>query len=206
MTMPSTGVLNMGGTSSPVSVNFELGKASPYQQTVSMNDAAVRTLAGVSSTSGTSWSMNSLYGKSNRTVAFNNANTFDGLVTGGTTSLTLTFTSAGTITTSAISDGVAYFTAPTSFISPTGDTTGMSVRCHFTSITRSGAGAGVSVFGTAVGAVSSYDSGYVNFAGANKVITGSSSNPLNTFYGTGTIYITDGTTTISRAIVFDVNS
>lgn len=65
MTMPSTGVLNMGGTSSPVSVNFELGNASPYQQTVSMNDAAVRTLAGVGG-SGTTWSMNSLYGKSSR--------------------------------------------------------------------------------------------------------------------------------------------
>jgi hypothetical protein len=58
----------MGGTSSPVSVNFELGKASPYQQTVSMNDAAVRSLAGVGG-SGTSWSMNSLYGKSNIAIA-----------------------------------------------------------------------------------------------------------------------------------------
>jgi hypothetical protein len=67
--MPSTGALNMGGTSSPVSVNFELGKASPYQQTVSMNDSNVRSLAGVSSTSGTSWSMNSLYGKSAFTVS-----------------------------------------------------------------------------------------------------------------------------------------
>ena len=62
--MPSTGALNMGGTSSPVSVNYELGKASPYQQTVSMNDSAVRSLAGVSGTSGSSWSMSSLYGKS----------------------------------------------------------------------------------------------------------------------------------------------
>ena len=69
MTMPSSGQLNMGGTSSPVSVNFELGRASPYNQTVSMNDSVVRTLAGVSGTSGSTWSMNSLYGKSNVTVS-----------------------------------------------------------------------------------------------------------------------------------------
>ena len=56
MTMPSSGALNMGETTSPVSVNYELGKASPYKQTVSMNDSNVRTLAGVSSTSGSTWS------------------------------------------------------------------------------------------------------------------------------------------------------
>lgn len=65
MTMPSSGALNMGETTSPVSVNYELGKASPYKQTVSMNDSNVRALAGVSSTSGSTWSMSSLYGKSN---------------------------------------------------------------------------------------------------------------------------------------------
>lgn len=64
MTMPSSGALNMGETTSPVSVNYELGKASPYNQTVSMNDSNVRSLAGVSSVSGSSWSMSSLYGKS----------------------------------------------------------------------------------------------------------------------------------------------
>jgi hypothetical protein len=52
----------MGGTSSPVSVAYELGLG--LTSTISMNDAAVRTLAGVSG-SGTSWSMSSLYGKSN---------------------------------------------------------------------------------------------------------------------------------------------
>ena len=62
MTMPSSGALNMGGTSSPVSVAQELGLS--LTATISMNDAAVRTLAGVGG-SGTSWSMNSLYGKSN---------------------------------------------------------------------------------------------------------------------------------------------
>ena len=68
MTMPASGALNMGGTSSPVSVNFELGRASPYNQTVSMNDSVVRSLAGVGG-SGTPWSMNSLYGRSAITIS-----------------------------------------------------------------------------------------------------------------------------------------
>jgi len=62
MTMPSSGPLNMGGTTSPVSVASEL--ALGLTTTISMNQADVRTLAGVGG-SGTSWSMNSLYGKSN---------------------------------------------------------------------------------------------------------------------------------------------
>ena len=62
MTMPASGPLNMGGTSSPVSVAQELGLS--LTATITMNDAAVRTLAGVGGT-GTTWSMNSLYGKSN---------------------------------------------------------------------------------------------------------------------------------------------
>jgi hypothetical protein len=69
MTMPaSPNTLNMAGTSSPVSVAYELGLG--LTTTISMNDAAVRTLAGVSG-SGTTWSMSSLWGKSNITI--NNA-------------------------------------------------------------------------------------------------------------------------------------
>jgi len=63
--MPSSGALNMAGTSSPVSVAYELGLG--LTTTISMNDTAVRTLAGAGG-SGTSWSMSSLYGKSNITI------------------------------------------------------------------------------------------------------------------------------------------
>lgn len=62
MTMPSSGALNMGGTSTPVSVAQELGLG--LTATISMNQSNVRTLAAVGG-SGTSWSMNALYGKSN---------------------------------------------------------------------------------------------------------------------------------------------
>ena len=65
MTMPSTGPLNMGGTSSPVSVAQELGLS--LTATISMHQTNVRTLAAVGG-SGTSWSMSSLYGKSNTKV------------------------------------------------------------------------------------------------------------------------------------------
>lgn len=65
MTMPSSGPLNMGGTTTPQSVANELSLG--LTTTISMNQAAVRTLAGVGG-SGTTWSMNSLYGKSNITI------------------------------------------------------------------------------------------------------------------------------------------
>lgn len=61
--MPSTGVINLAGTSSPISVAQELNLG--LTTAISMNDASVRTLAGAGG-SGTSWSMLSLYGKSNR--------------------------------------------------------------------------------------------------------------------------------------------
>lgn len=56
----------MGGTTSPVSVAFELGLG--LTSTITMNQTNVRVLAGVSTTSGASWSMNSLYGRSNGTL------------------------------------------------------------------------------------------------------------------------------------------
>jgi hypothetical protein len=101
MTMPSSGALNMGDTSSPVSVNFELGRASPYRQTVSMNDSVVRSLAGVSGTSGSTWSMNSLYGKSNVTVSLSSVTSnepFDAtpFAGGEPSTATLSFLSNGT--------------------------------------------------------------------------------------------------------------
>jgi len=46
------------------SANIELGQSA--NQTITMNDTNVRTLAGVSTTLNTGWSMSSLYGKSNR--------------------------------------------------------------------------------------------------------------------------------------------
>jgi|688.fasta_scaffold129301_6 hypothetical protein len=66
MTMPSSGPLNMGGTTTPQSVANELGLG--LTTTISMNQANVRTLAGVGG-SGTTWSMNSLYGKSSIAIA-----------------------------------------------------------------------------------------------------------------------------------------
>jgi hypothetical protein len=81
MTMPASGALNMGGTTTPQSVANELGLG--LTTTISMNQAAVRTLAAVGGT-GTTWSMSSLYNKSARTFSlasllelFGEANTGD---------------------------------------------------------------------------------------------------------------------------------
>lgn len=63
MAIPASGAINLAGTSSPVSVASELGLG--LTTAITMNDAAVRTLAGAGG-SGVSWSMSSLYGKANR--------------------------------------------------------------------------------------------------------------------------------------------
>jgi hypothetical protein len=60
MTMPASGPISLG------QANTELGFSATAL--ISMNDAAVRTLAGVGG-SGTQWSMDSLYGKSARTFS-----------------------------------------------------------------------------------------------------------------------------------------
>ena len=68
MTMPSSGPISLG------QANTELGFSATAL--ITMNDAAVRTLAGVGG-SGTTWSMNSLYGKTNAftlTISSNQTN------------------------------------------------------------------------------------------------------------------------------------
>jgi hypothetical protein len=60
MTMPSSGPISLG------QANTELGRSATA--TLTMNDSALRTLAGVGG-SGTTWGMNSLYGKSARTFS-----------------------------------------------------------------------------------------------------------------------------------------
>jgi hypothetical protein len=60
MTMPSSGPISLG------QANTELGFSATAL--ITMNDAALRTLAGVGG-SGTTWSMNSLYGKSAVTIS-----------------------------------------------------------------------------------------------------------------------------------------
>jgi hypothetical protein len=112
MTMPSSGVLNMGGTSSPVSVAYELGLG--LTTTISMNQAAVRTLAGVGG-SGTTWSMSSLYGKSS--LVINNAISCASLssTSGTSTTATINFNSNGSITyyDPVLSSGSTNWATPT---------------------------------------------------------------------------------------------
>jgi hypothetical protein len=189
--------MSIGGTTATRSINLELGRASNAQS--SMGESALRTLAGVPSGV---INMSDFYGKSNTaTPSFDSAATFFLNKTGtGSQTTTLTFNTDGTI--SYVAD--TGYTGPTACITPTGSTTGISIRCNFTSITWAGATRTLTVFGTAVtSGVGSYDSGTVSFGGASKVITGTS-NALSFIIATGTIYITDGTTTVTRAIDFEV--
>lgn len=205
MTMPASGALNMAGTSSPVSVAHELSLG--LTTTISMNQAAVRTLAGVGG-SGTTWSMNSLYGKSNRTLAFTGGSfgsNIAGNALGNPCSLNLTFTSTGTITTFG-TGAYGWDYAPTGFVTG-GNTTGLSIRLQ-ASWSASGVPSVVfTVFGTTVNVgAGTYDSGYVSFGGADKAIQATANTLSKTLALTGTISITDGTTTITGSIdMFDIN-
>ena len=199
MTLAASGTLSIGGTTANRSIKLELGRA--QNATSSMGESALRTLAGVPSGA---ISISNFYGKSNTaTPSFDSAATFFLNKTGlGSQTTTLTFNTDGTI--SYVAD--AGYTGPTACITPTGSTTGISIRCNFTSITWAGATRTLTVFGTAVtSGVGSYDSGTVSFGGANKVITGTS-NALSFIIATGTMYITDGTTTVTRAIDFEVQA
>jgi hypothetical protein len=199
MTLATSGSLSIGGVVTNRSINLELGRAQNAQS--AMGESALRTLAGVPSGA---ISISNFYGKSNTaTPSFDSAATFFLNKTGtGSQTTTLTFNTDGTI--SYVAD--TGYTGPTACITPTGSTTGISIRCNFTSITWAGATRTLTVFGTSVtSGAGSYDSGTVSFGGASKVITGTS-NALSFIVATGTIYITDGTTTVTRAIDFEVQA
>jgi hypothetical protein len=199
MTLAASGTMSIGGTTATRSINLELGRASNAQS--SMGESALRTLAGVPSGA---ISISNFYGKSNTaTPSFNTADTFYLSVSGsGGCSGTLTFVTDGTITKSSTGTG-GWGTAPTAYITPTGSTTGITIRCDFTLIARSGSPV-LQVFGTTVPAGSTYDSGTISIGGANKVITGTSSGLSAAITAQGYIYISDGTTTVSRYIDFNL--
>jgi len=197
MTLAASGTMSIGGTTTDRSINLELGRA--QNATSSMGESALRTLAGVSSGA---ISISNFYGKSNTaTPAFNTADTFYLSVypATGSSSGTLTFVTDGTITTAKTGTPGGWGTAPTAYITPTGSTTGITIRCNFTLIARSGSPT-LTVFGTSVSSGSSYDSGTISIGGANKVISCTSAGISHAITAQGYIYISNGTTTVSRYI------
>jgi hypothetical protein len=104
MPLPSTGTISLG------QVNTELGRSATAS--INMNDAAVRTLAGVGG-SGTAISMQNLRGKSAFSLGFNNAENFS---VGGTLNYDagLYINADGSIT---VTSGSAR-TGPTAYGSP----------------------------------------------------------------------------------------
>lgn len=91
MALPSTGAISFNN------VNQELGRASPYNQQVALNDSVVRTLFQ-RTTAGSSIAMSDGRGKSNLTngqVEWTTANTYSWTVPAGVTSICVVAIDAG---------------------------------------------------------------------------------------------------------------
>lgn len=71
MPLNNSGPISIGGSTTGQSINLELGRAGTAQS--SLNESALRTLAGVPSGA---ISMSNFYGKSNETIVINNESAF----------------------------------------------------------------------------------------------------------------------------------
>jgi hypothetical protein len=129
MTMPSSGPISLG------QANTELGRSATA--TLTMNDSALRTLAGVGG-SGTQWSMNSLYGKSAITISLAGLTGVYGLAYPGNTAYAeLIFNSNGTVQQGTSDSGIQ---SNSSWATPTTAGIGSSYWVRFTQTASSGAG------------------------------------------------------------------
>ena len=117
MTLAASGEMSIGGSTATRSINLELGRAAGA--TSSLNEAALRTLAGVSSGA---ISISNFYGKANFTVAYNslyisNGATYDDLyATGSTGSVGLRWNANGTMDQFSFNYGyvsMGYWGSPT---------------------------------------------------------------------------------------------
>jgi hypothetical protein len=128
------------GTISLSQVNTELGRSATAS--INMNDAAVRTLAGVGG-SGTIISMSNLQGKGAITLAFNNASAFD--VEGASNSFayaTIGLQANGSITYSFPNEPGNLGSGPTAYLSPLTTNAGAAYEARLSnySVTINGSG------------------------------------------------------------------
>lgn len=184
------------GTISMSQVNTELGLSATAL--ISLNQAAVRTLAGVAS--GTI-SMNDLRGKSSITLAFNNAENIDLSDRGSPAAYQAIYTinRNGTCSKFGAQFGLDFSAGPTAWCSPTGGTPGdnFEARLNVTSYGSSFSGgdyvrfAGVNISGT----------GYTSWYSLStaRAIDAVGSNDISFVEGTLYIRNTSTLTEISRA-------
>lgn len=130
MTLAASGEMSIGGSTATRSINLELGRAAGA--TSSLNEAALRTLAGVASGA---ISISNFYGKANFTVAYNslyigNGYTFDDVYAAGNyASVALRWNTNGTMDFFNADSG---YTAMGNWGSPTTASIGSNYWIRFT--------------------------------------------------------------------------
>ena len=132
MALVTSGEISMGGNVTNRSINLELGRTA--STTISLNETASRTLAGIP-TNGSTISLASFYGKSNFTVAYDslyigNGYTFDDLYSAGSYgSVALRWNADGTMSFFNANSG---YTAMGNWGSPTTASIGSNYWVRFT--------------------------------------------------------------------------
>ena len=178
-------------------VNTELGYSSTA--TISLNDTAVRSLAGVPS--GTI-SMSDLWGKSAAAPAFNNSGEIGTSVSGSTGSYQqMFFNTDGTISYAGYNSLNA--NAPTAYCSPTGAGVGSGYQIYFNYQTfYQPYPTGVFQVETSWGGIVNpvYNSGWISLSSQRYINFPTTTVSPTTGYFQGTIYIrrSDGTGQIGR--------
>ena len=114
MTLAASGEMSIGGSTATRSINLELDRVAGA--TSNLNESALRTLAGIP-TSGSTISLASFYGKSNRSFSLSQLlENFGEANSGGTAYAEYTFSTDGTIVGASSQSGsfsVGNWTTPT---------------------------------------------------------------------------------------------
>jgi len=200
MTLNSSGPISLGGSTTGQSINLELSQSATAQ--ISMNDANVRTLAGVAS--GAIIVPTNFYGKSTFTAVFNNAeaiNLSDRGSGGVVYQATYTVNTAGTCSKYGAQFGLDTSLGPTAWGTPTGGTPGNSFEARL-QVTAVGVASGGSVTFAGVAVSGTGSTGYYALSSNRAIDVISSTGDYS--YVEGTLYIRNTTSLVEISRTFSV--